>query len=113
MQEYLNDKIVFKTLLFKSIYKPEDDPRRKMPIREKVRRAVDDAKAHHSHNMRFTSSQIFSQVPFGLAAIQIGYCGNTFAAFAASLNRPSDYTSVTRFGKIRLLGRILKGHWKS
>jgi hypothetical protein len=36
IQEYLNDKVVFKTLLFKNIYKPEDDPRRKMPIREKV-----------------------------------------------------------------------------
>jgi len=36
LQEYLNDKIVFKTLLFKSIYKPEDDPRRRIPIREKV-----------------------------------------------------------------------------
>ena len=36
LQEYLNDKIIFKTLLFKSIYKPEDDPRRRIPIREKV-----------------------------------------------------------------------------
>ena len=36
LQEYLDEKIVFKSLFFKNIYKPEEDPRRRLPVREKV-----------------------------------------------------------------------------